>query len=224
MHTPNLTPPRPVSHELRAVGTRASALRAPPAPSGSRGVRTAVLLLLALGLAATFLAAPYRAASHLGDALVSGDPAELEEVIDFAALREDLKRQTAAAIDPAEGGGKAGLAIAGAALANATIDAVVQPEMVAKLKTLPVDAATKARLERAVERARVGYEGINTFSIRLVVLDVSDEPIKIRLGRSGAFSWKVEGVTLPTDLSKLADFGGDTTGEPIRLEGVARVD
>lgn len=230
MRRPNLTPPRPVTHELRpgprVTGTRASAWQPDEATPQSSGgtLRVAAVVLLTLAAAGVFLAAPYRSADQLGRALAAGDAQRLDEVIDFAALRDDLKRQTAAAIGEQSDGTPAGLALAGAALANATIDAVVQPETVAKLKDLPVDAVVRARLQRAVDRARLGYDSASSFTIRLVLADVSDEPVKIRLGRAGLITWRAQGVTLPSDLSRLAELAAAEQPAAPPMDGIARVD
>ena len=224
MHTPNLTPPRPVTHEARAIGTRATGWQPSSAPSASGGSRTWMVGTAAVALlvgGALFVAAPYRSADKLGRALTSGDVERLEEVIDFPALRDDLKRQATASLAGDDDTSSAGLRLAGAALANATIDALVQPEMVAKLPTLPMDEAVRARMERALDRARVGYNGFSSFTIRVVLVDLADEPIRIRLGRTGVFTWKVQGVTLPTDLSKVQDLGADEQRVPITVNGVA---
>ncbi len=224
MHTPNLTPPRPLSHEVRAVGTRARAWRPAPADEGAGGGRTWLVATVAIALVAVlglFVAAPYRSADKLGRALASGNAERLEDVIDFPTLRDDLKRQAVASLGAGDDEAGAGLRLAGAALINATIDAAVQPEMVAKLPTLPVDDVVRARVERALERARVGYDGFGSFTIRVVLPDVADEPIKIRMGRTGAFTWKVQGVTLPSDLHKLGALADDAPRVPSTVNGVA---
>ncbi|OGQ26791.1 MAG: hypothetical protein A2138_03255 [Deltaproteobacteria bacterium RBG_16_71_12] len=209
------------------MGTRASAWQpdaVSPGSSGGGTLRVAVVVLLVLAAAGVFLAAPYRSAGKLGRALAAGDARQLEELIDFAALRDDLKRQATAAIGDQAGDASTGLALAGAALANATIDAVVQPETVARLKDAPVDAVVRARLQRAVDRARLGYDGASSFTIRLVLADVSDQPIKLRLGRTGLLTWQVQGVTLPSDLDKLAGLAFPEEAEPGPIDGIARVD
>lgn len=223
-HTPNLTPPRPITREARAVGTHANEWQPVTARGASSSGRTwlvSALALAVLAAGAIFVAAPYRSADKLGRALASGNAKRLEEVIDFPALREDLKQQAMASLGANDDPSSAGARVLGAALINATVDSLVQPEMVAKLPELPVDAAVRARVERALDRARVGYDGVGTFTIRVVLAEVADEPIKIRLGRTGAFTWKVRGVTLPSDLSKLEGLGGDEPRVPVTFNGVA---
>jgi Protein of unknown function (DUF2939) len=219
MRRPNLTPPRPVSSEPRAVGTRVSGPQLPEPPS-FRAMRNTALALGALVFAGFFVGAPYKSADKLGGALQSGDPKKLEEVIDFAALREDLKEQLASALAggaPKEERARAGLEVIGGAFVNSMIDMAVQPESFAKLKDAPIDADVQARLRLAMRRARVGYESPLAFSIRVIVADVSDEPIHLTMGRTGLFTWKVKGVTLPKDLSRLQQL------EPQLAPGVEQI-
>ncbi len=225
MRRPNLTPPRPVSLEPRAVGTRASGPQLSlPEPPSFRAVRNTSFALGALVFAGFFAGAPYKSADKLGRALQSGDAAQLEEVIDFSALREDLKKQTAEAIGTTAESAGGTLAVAGAALANAMIDTVVRPEMLAELKDAPIDDNTRSRMRFAMKRARVGYDSPLSFSIRVVLADLSDEPIRVTMRRTGLLSWKVKSLTVPKDLSRLQQLKpqAEAPSGPVELQGLVR--
>lgn len=172
------------------------------------GVAVGAVALFAVAWAA----APVLAAQALSRAARAGDEKTIERLVDFPSLRQSLKDELHAELaarmrrDPrmAESGlGGLGLILAPMILSGA-VDAVVTPEVVARMVTTaeapdptardrpePGDAADEDDIHQSW-----GYRDLNAFAVTLTDRDHPDQRLALILERRGLFEWKLAAVDI----------------------------
>ena len=164
-----------------------------------------------LAASATYiLASPYVSLSGLGTAIENADAADLEERVDFPALREALKAESKARVmeDSAKrlsGNPFAALAVGLASnLVDSIVDAAVTPSGLARLAS--GDATPRqndSRKPRARNKAdpfsdaRIDRESMSRFSVWVPVNDSSGE-IRFVFRRRG-LSWVLTSIEIPDE-------------------------
>ncbi|GAA6755038.1 hypothetical protein QT17_00840 [Thermus sp. 2.9] len=159
------------------------------------------IALLALGLVGVALgaylwASPYLFLRHLQNAILAGDRAQLERMVDFPRVREGLKAQINAhvlqeAAKEAENNPFAGLAyLFAAGLVNAFVEALLTPEGLAALGT---GAEPGQAPKEEVKNWRLRY-----LDFRTAYIHHKDDPeSRLYLERQGLFGWKVVRLEFP---------------------------
>lgn len=172
------------------------------------GVAAGAVVLFAV----VWAAAPVLAAQALIRAAKAGDEKKIERLVDFPSLRQSLKDELNAELaaqmrrDPrmAESGlGGLGLILA-PMLVSGAVDAVVTPEVVARMVTTaeapdptvrdapePGDAADEDDIHQAW-----GYRDLNAFAVTLTDRDRPDQRLALILERRGLFEWKLAAVDI----------------------------
>ena len=175
----------------------------------------AVLILLAL--AAAYVGSPLYAFHQLKQAAQSGDRERLEALVDFPAVREDLKRQVdSKATKLARTASGVGYPIAailghlGAALGDRAIDRLVTPDAISAM----VQFGETPRGRRTDGAAgsppggsgggrgpEVGFNLVyltpDRVRVRVAPAANPDRPVDLILERHGFFSWRLEAIELP---------------------------
>ena len=162
--------------------------------------------------AGVWAAAPVLAAQALIRAAKAGDEKTIEQLVDFPSLRQSLKDELNAELaaemrrDPrmSESGlGGLGLILA-PMLVSGAVDAVVTPEVVARMVTTaeapdptvrdapePGDAADEDDIHQAW-----GYRDLNAFAVTLTDRDRPEQRLALILERRGLFDWKLAAVDI----------------------------
>ncbi|MBI2262844.1 MAG: DUF2939 domain-containing protein [Caulobacterales bacterium] len=160
-------------------------------------------------------AAPVLAAQALIRAAEAGDENKIERLVDFPSLRQSLKDELNAELaaqlrrDPrmSESGlGGLGLILA-PMLVSGAVDAVVTPEVVARMVTTaeapdptvrdgpePGDAVDEDDIHQSW-----GYRDFNAFAVTLTDRDRPDQRLALILERRGLFTWKLAAVDIQND-------------------------
>lgn len=166
------------------------------------------LILLGGAAVAFFLESPDRTIEGLREAMQAGDTAELEDRVDFPALRESLKAEfnayivTGAAEElPENPLGAIAMGIA-STLIDRVVEAAVTPSGLARLASgdphPPTDPARGPPRERAsgpFADAVIELETLSRFSA-WVPTDMTDEDIRFVFRRRG-LDWVLTAVELP---------------------------
>lgn len=167
----------------------------------------AVLVLVAV--AAVYVGSPFYAFQQLKQAARSGDRERLEAMVDFPAVREDLKRQVdSKATKLARGAEGIGYPIAailgklGASLGDRAIDKLVTPDAISAMVQSgrtphghhKPDADGKPGGGTTVG---YGYLTPDRFRFRVAPSGAPDEPIDLIMERHGLASWRLEAIELP---------------------------
>ena len=175
------------------------------------GLVAGAVILFALAWAA----APVLAAQALIRAAKAGDEKKIEHLVDFPSLRQSLKDELNAELaaqlrrDPrmAESGlGGLGLILA-PMLVSGAVDAVITPEVVARMVTTaeapdptvrdqpePGDAVDEDDIHQSW-----GYRDFNAFAVTLTDRDRPDQRLALILERRGLFTWKLAAVDIQND-------------------------
>lgn len=165
-----------------------------------RGIRAflVALGLLALGLGLYTWASPYLFLRDLQGAVLEGDRARLERLVDFPRVREGLKAQVQARLLREMGQEVAQNPLAGlaylfvAGMVDPLVDALVSPEGLAALGTgMGPGEAPK----EAVKGWRLAYQDFRT----AYVYHPEDPRSRLYLERQGLFGWKVVRMELPLE-------------------------
>lgn len=164
-----------------------------------------------------YLASPVFAVRSLINAARTGDEARLERLVDFPAVRDDLKAQLNAQLvrrlrdDPEmRDNPLAGLGLVLApSLVSGVVDAFVTPQAIAAMvQTAEApdiigregDVALEPPPEREKDiRIGYGYRGLNRFAGTLTDRDRPHQRIDLIMERRGVFGWKLAQVRLPRD-------------------------
>lgn len=175
------------------------------------GVAAGAFVLFALAWAA----APVLAAQALIRAAKAGDEKTLERLVDFPALRESLKDELNAELSArmrrdsrlADSGLEGLGMILAPMLLSGAVDAVVTPEVVARMVTTaeapdptvrdqpePTDAIDDGE---DIHQAW-GYRDLNAFAVTLTDRDHPDQRLALILDRRGLFEWKLAAVDIQT--------------------------
>lgn len=167
---------------------------------------TAIVLLL---VAAAYAGSPFLAVRGFVAAARSGDAGQLNDAIDFPAVREGLKSQAVAAIDgrldgdhrtrhsPFGGLGK----LLAPLVADQTIDALVTPDAIAGLvRRGDVRASGSGGPPARPLRYSNAYVDPDHFRTTLVSPDRPDSPAGLIFERRSLFWWKLVRLDLPKDI------------------------
>jgi Protein of unknown function (DUF2939) len=182
------------------------------------GILIVAVLLVAL---AAYAASPVYAFKQLKDAAAADDRDRLEALIDFPAVRENLKSQVdSAAVKLAREGSGVGHPIAmiigrlGAAIGDRAVDQVVTPQGVAEMVTMgraahggykdkakgddknSGGAANGAAANPPSTVVHYAYLTLDRFRVSIAPSDHPDEQIALLMDRHGLFSWRVEQIEL----------------------------
>ncbi len=190
-------------------------------------VVTILLALAAIAFAVAYVASPVLAFHDLQQAARAGDRDRLEALIDFPAVREDLKRQVdAGLVKLARKSSGVGfwpleaLGIVGSAVGDRAIDKLVTPDAIALMASegrrpggkrakanKGDDAATDASPAQApADKPVVRYAYLTPDAFRVSIAPAShpDLPVGLILQRRSVFAWRVVAIRLPGDLDKKA--------------------
>ncbi|WP_448569392.1 DUF2939 domain-containing protein [Thermus sp.] len=156
------------------------------------------LALLGIGLALYAWASPYFFLRSLQKAILEGDRARLERMVDFPRLREGLKSQLQAHLlksveEEAKQNPFASLAyLFVAGMVDPLVDALVSPEGLAALGT---GAEPGEASKEEVESWRLRYLDLHT----AYLYNPKDPASRLYLERQGLFGWKVARMEIPMD-------------------------
>jgi len=170
----------------------------------NRGILIALLLTGVL-MGALYGLSPFWAAHTLQQAAQTGDRDQLEEVIDFPAVRESLKSQVSALMlksirnDPKlRDNPSANLgAMLAPAITDRAIDSMITPEgMNAIINQGRINAQSQAQpTPRPIpSAASFSYRTLDRFRVEL---RTDPDPTFLTLERRGFFSWKLIRIDLP---------------------------
>ena len=172
-----------------------------------------VVVLVALG--AAYAGSPIYAFHQLKEAAQSGDRERLEALVDFPAVREDLKRQVdSRATKLARSASGVGYPIAailgrlGAALGDRAIDRLVTPEAISAMvqygetsrrrsKETADDPGSAPAGPRQGTKVRFAYLTPDRVRARVAPAADPERPVDLILERHGLFSWRLEAIELP---------------------------
>jgi hypothetical protein len=186
------------------------------------------LIVGALALTAAlawYFASPVLAFRSLAAAADSGDQAGLERMVDFPAVRDDLKTQLrdrligALREDPAVSDGPFGQlgALLGPAIVDQVVNVAVTPQGVAAMVRsgrAPLSDVTRravppppleppvgpAPAEKADGRSTsFSYQGLNRFRAVTTIPEAPDAPVGWVLERRGLIAWKLVRIELPPE-------------------------
>ena len=170
-----------------------------------------VLLLLAAG---AYLGSPLWTFQQLKEAARAGDKDRLAALVDFPAVREDLKRQVDSKVVKLarEASGVSFPAVMalgrlGSMLGDRTIDKLVTPEAIATMVVWgrsPRDPNLAAARQAAQKGAtspsasvHYAYLSPDRFRVALAPNAQSDVAAALVMQRQGLFSWRVVQIELP---------------------------
>ena len=174
-----------------------------------------LVVLVLVAAAAAYVASPLYAFHQLEQAAESGDRERLEAMVDFPAVREDLKRQVdSRATKLARTAKGVGYPIAavigalGAALGDRAIDKLVTPDAISAMIRFGETPRQRHRQAAAKDgddlqtgphgaRVRGGYLSPDRFRFRVSPAAAPDRGVDLILERHGLFSWKLEAIELP---------------------------
>ena len=184
----------------------------------SRSLVGLIVLALAV-LAAVYIGSPFYAFHELKAAAEAGDRERLEAMVDFPAVREDLKRQVdSGAVKLARKASGVGYPIAaiigtlGAALGDSAIDRLVTPDSIGAMirfgetsrghhKRRADEAAAAGDTTPAASESKTvvhyGFLTPDRFRVSVAPTSDPDHPIDLILERHGLFSWRLEAIQLP---------------------------
>ena len=170
-----------------------------------------LLSIVVVAFGVWFYFTPHLAVRAMKAAADVQDAARLSSYVDFAALKADLKSSLSAKLvsHAAAGGENNPLQVAGAAMATAIvdpmIDALITPENLALMmegaKTHPAGVTKPTAKHDSGSRessseTSTTYEGFNRFVVT-VKHKGSDATIGLIFQRNGLFAWKLSGLRLP---------------------------
>ena len=182
----------------------------------SKGLGLLIALVL-IAVAAVYAASPLYAFHQLKAAAESGDRERLEAMVDFPAVREDLKRQVDSKATKlarkAQGVGypiAAVLGALGAALGDRAVDQLVTPDAISAMVQYgqtPRDRRKQTKADGGNEdqdqegphgtRVRGAYLSPDRFRFRVSPAAQPDGGIDLIMERHGLFSWRLEAIELP---------------------------
>lgn len=182
-----------------------------------------IAIVVAIGVAA--YASPYRAVKQLREAAEAGDRDRLEELVDFAALRDSVKAEVSAAfvapaMDKAKDSPYAGLgAVLAGAMIGPMVDSMVTPAGVAAMvqqgRPRPVPSGSSAPMPSAPPstpgpmpanaspdrpKPTMGYTAMNRFVVSFPIPRegaAGEDAFRLIFLRDGIFGWKLSQVRFP---------------------------
>jgi hypothetical protein len=175
-----------------------------------------ILALVLVALGAAYAASPFYAFHQLKEAAVTGDRDQLNALVDFPGVRDDLKRQVdSRAVKVAREASGIGYPIAailghlGAAFGDHVIDKLVTPEAISdmvrsgmvphKHKAPPAGdgSAPAPSDDQSKVVTRFAYLTPDRFRVAVAPADKADRAINLIMDRRGLFSWRLEQIELP---------------------------
>ena len=170
-----------------------------------------LVVLILVAAAAAYVGSPFYAFHQLKQAAQSGDRERLEAMVDFPAVRDDLKRQVDSKATKlarrAQGVGypiAAVIGALGAAIGDRAVDKLVTPEAISAM----VQYGETPRGHRKSDgddgkgqghptRVRGGYLSPDRFRFRVSPADDPDRGIDLIMERHGLVSWRLQAIELP---------------------------
>jgi hypothetical protein len=189
------------------------------------------LAILIIALVTLYFVSPYMAFHSLESAARSGDRDRLEGVVDFPALRENLKSEISAAIlakmrDAPEAKSNPFVAL-GALLAPATtdrmVDSTITPDGISTILNKgtvlkPMAQPTGANTKRDPDiTVHIDYRTLNRVRANISRKSQSDFKFALTMERRGLFDWKLIRIDLPAGVLN-GDIGNqqdETTTTPV---------
>jgi hypothetical protein len=178
---------------------------------------------------------PFLAFKQLRDAAKSGDRDRLEEVVDFPAVRENLKSQFTAGLvrsigaDPKMHGNP--FAAVGAllvpAITDRIVDSIVTPDGIAAMLSQgkvskpggePISESTAANDPPDLETA-LSYRTLNRFHAELRRRDQPDTTLALTLERRGWFGWRLIRIDIPDSLFRPDSSASNSTEAELDPDG-----
>jgi hypothetical protein len=170
----------------------------------------ALILVLLLAVGAAYALSPFYAFQQLKQAAETGDRERLEALVDFPAVRDDLKGQVdSKAVKLAREASGVGHPIAmllgrlGSAVGDQAVDQVVTPEGITEIVTAGraahggyKDKAADKDASKPATKVSYGYLTPDRFRVSIAPADHPDEQIALLMDRRGLFSWRVERIEL----------------------------
>jgi hypothetical protein len=175
-----------------------------------------LIVLVLVALAAAYVASPIYAFHQLKDAAETGDRERLEALVDFPAVKDDLKRQVDSGATKlarrAQGVGypiAAVLGAVGAALGDKAVDKLVTPDAISAMvqygetprehrkDAAKPSASSDEGAGPGPTRVRFAYLSPDRFRARVAPASEPTHGIDLILGRQGLFSWRLEAIELP---------------------------
>lgn len=182
-------------------------------------------VLAAVAFLAGYFASPIFAFRALADAAERGDEAKLERLVDFPAVREDLKLQLrdrligALQQDQTLSDGPFGQlgALLGPAIVDQVVNVAVTPQGVAAMvrsgraplsdvtaraappppEEPPVAPAPAAKADG--RKTSFAYQGLNRFRARMTTPEAPSAPLGWVLERRGLIAWRLVRIELPPE-------------------------
>jgi hypothetical protein len=172
-----------------------------------------LVVLVLIAAAAVYVGSPFYAFQQLKQAAQSGDRERLEAMVDFPAVREDLKRQVDSKATKlarsAEGVGYPIAAILGklgSAFGDKAIDKLVTPEAITTMVQYGQTPRDRRKSDQAKDDAQAktpgtkvsgGYLSPDRFRFRVSPADEPDRGVDLIMERHGLASWRLEAIELP---------------------------
>ena len=179
-----------------------------PAGVRSPGMRPKVLLTILsiawLLFGVWFVATPFLSVWSLERAAAAGDAEGISEHVDFPALRESIRANTAQRIRgigsalPAGPLAELGTNLA-TALASSAVDTIVTPETVAMMmRGMQPGTTAPASTPLGEFDLSMGYSALNRFVVEARAKDSTSPPVQLIFTRSGFASWRLTSVRDPS--------------------------
>ena len=175
-----------------------------------------ILLLLLLVLGVAYAASPFYAFRQLKEAALTGDKDQLNALVDFPAVKDDLKRQVdSGAVKLAREASGVGYPIAmvlgrlGSAFGDRVIDRLVTPEAISAMvrsgqvphkhrkAAADTDGGGASGDEGGGVVTRYAYLTPDRFKVAIAPAAEPRTSIGLILARQGLFSWRLEQIELP---------------------------
>lgn len=181
-----------------------------------RILRLAFFVVLGIAFCVWVYFTPHLTVRSMRLAATRGDAEALAAHVDFPALRESVKSQLADAMDERIGGrdtasafGALGARLA-TAIADPMIDAMLTPQALSLMFTgggLALDGLAAAGIHHPDAspgdrgnlpqwQADMGYEDVNTFTVRLQASDDAIPPSTLIFKRDKLLLWKLSGIEM----------------------------
>ena len=175
-------------------------------------------------LGAYYAASPWLTVNKLKQAFEKKDTRQIEKIVDFPELREDLKKLAKAAImkkaaTELEGNPFAALGIMMAnALIDPLIDQIISPaglqallstgdmsvhpsDILNEKNSWSTKGSTTDQFQPSPDLSvKMNYMDLNEFKIELSNKSVIAEPISLFMEREGFADWKVTGIDIPQSI------------------------
>lgn len=166
-----------------------------------------VLGIVVIALGVLFYFSPLLALNTLRDAAIKGDKEKISALIDFPALRENVKAQALGAINKSMETEKdnpfaaLGVMVSGA-LADNIVNTFITPEGIAKSLKDKSDRDVKAIAENpkaSISRPRLRWINSSVAYVDFYDKTAPKSTTTFEFKRIGLFSWQLKGIQFPED-------------------------